>query len=113
MPPTLLPRILLALAGLGLLGICRLLLRGMLDRRRGWRVALRGRGDIIYDEFRDGVWQRINVPGEILAGSPGRLIYITRMPLPSWAAGRRHEIVSRIQSRLRPPEFVYDDGTAL
>ena len=80
------------------------------DFRRGWRVGHAGRDAMYYEEFRDGTWQRIDIDGEILMGKAHHAIYFDSIELPDWAAGRRDEIIERIKSEFRQPQYEYHDG---
>lgn len=108
-----------ALAAVALLGLVRR--RDELGGRRrgaaaGWRVGHRGRDMMYYEEWRDGAWQRLEISGEMLAGRAHHAIYFDAPQrwnaYPAWARHRRDEIIARITSELRPPDYVYVDAAA-
>lgn len=67
-----------------------------------------------YEELRDGSWQRISIDGEMLLGRAHHVIYFaspkTWLLYPEWARHRRAEIIARIQSQFREPDYEYADG---
>jgi hypothetical protein len=71
-----------------------------------------------YEELRDGTWERIDVDGEMLMGRAHHVIYFASperwQAYPAWAHGRRAEIIERITSEFREPEYEYHglDATA-
>ena len=71
----------------------------------GWRVGREGRDGMWYEERHDGVWQRIEVQGEMLMGRAHHVIYFDSIERwrqhPAWARGRRDEIIARIKSVFR------------
>lgn len=85
----------------------------MSDRERGWRVGHRGRDLMVYEEWRDGAWQRIDISGEMLIGDAHHAIYFASpqrwLEYPEWARHRRDEIMARIKSAFRPPDYTYAD----
>lgn len=82
------------------------------ERTRGWRVGHRGRDQMFYEEWRGGRWERIEISGEMLMGPAHHVIYFATpgqwSRYPEWAQGRRDEIIARIKSEFRPPEYEYD-----
>jgi len=85
------------------------------ERARGWRVGHQGRDEMYYEERIDGVWQRIRISGEMLMGRAHHVIYFASPPAwaqyPEWARHRRDEIIARIKSEFRPPDYEYQgDG---
>jgi hypothetical protein len=64
-----------------------------------------------YEELRDGVWERIHVDGEMLMGRAHHAIYFAAperwLEYPQWARTRRDEIVARITSEFREPDYEY------
>jgi len=81
------------------------------DAIRGWRVRHAGRDAFLYEELRDGAWVAIAVEGEMLVGRPHHVVFApaqTWRVYPQWARDRRDEIISRIKSQLRPPDYEYD-----
>jgi hypothetical protein len=61
-----------------------------------------------YEEFRDGVWHRIEIDGEMLVGKAHHVIYFGSLKFPEWAIERREEIIARIKSKFHPPQYEYD-----
>lgn len=61
-----------------------------------------------YEEFVDGSWRRLEIDGEMLVvGRAHHVIYFVSTHFPDWAADRREEIVARVKSKFRPPEYSY------
>jgi hypothetical protein len=87
------------------------------DKERGWRVGHQGRDVMFYEELRDGTWMRIPIEGEMLMGQAHHVIYFASpqrwLKYPEWAHHRREEIIARIKSEFRPPDYLYegDDAT--
>ena len=83
---------------------------------RGWRVGHQGRDRMYYEELRDGVWERIDVDGEMLMGRAHHVIYFASperwREYPSWASRRRDEIIARITSEFREPDYEYHGAGA-
>jgi hypothetical protein len=83
---------------------------------RGWRVGHRGRDGMYYEEPQGGTWQRIDIDGEMLTGRAHHVIYFASpeawQRYPEWARDRRDEIIARIKSEFRPPDYEYGDGGA-
>lgn len=65
-----------------------------------------------YEEFREGTWQRIEIDGEMLCGRAHHVIYFASAErwrsYPDWARIRRDEIIARITSEFREPDYEYD-----
>lgn len=84
------------------------------DRLRGWRVGHRGRDCMFYEEWREGTWQCIEIDGEMLLGRAHHIIYFPSpekwLAYPAWAQYRRDEIISRIKSEFREPDYEYHGG---
>lgn len=84
------------------------------DVARGWRVGHRGRDEMDYEELRDGRWERIPISGEMLMGRAHHVIYFASprawLAYPDWARHRRDEIVARVKSEFRPPDYEYLDA---
>lgn len=84
------------------------------DIARGWRVGHRGRDQMCYEERRDGRWQWIEIDGEMLTGRAHHVIYFASAEnwqrYPEWAWHRREEIIARIKSEFREPDYQYADG---
>ena len=77
-----------------------------------WRVGHTGRDCMYYEEFRKGRWERLEIPGEMLMGPAHHVIYFAtpdewEQRYPEWARDRRGEIIERIKSVFRPPEYEY------
>jgi hypothetical protein len=81
------------------------------ESQRGWRVGHFGRDSMFYDELVDGSWQRLQIDGEMLTGRAHHIIYFATeaewMNYPAWAQNRRDEIISRIKSEFREPDYEY------
>jgi hypothetical protein len=78
---------------------------------RGWRVGHQGRDRMYYEERHGGAWERIDIDGEMLMGKAHHVIYFASparwREYPPWARDRRPEIIQRITSEFRPPEYEY------
>ena len=65
-----------------------------------------------YEEWRDGVWRRIEIDGEMLIGRAHHIIYFDGVErwqsYPEWARPRRDEIIARIKSEFRKPDYEYE-----
>ena len=83
---------------------------------RGWRVGHRGRDQMVYEEHREGRWQWVVLDGEMQMGRAHHVIYFasaeTWLRYPEWARHRRDEIIARIKSQFREPDYEYADGRA-
>jgi hypothetical protein len=81
------------------------------EAARGWRVGHEGRDGLYYEERRDGRWQRLDIDGEMLLGETHHAVYLASpgrwRHYPDWARDRRDEIVARIRSEFRVPEYDY------
>ena len=86
------------------------------DERRGWRVGHEGRDRMYYEELYQGVWERIDVDGEMLMGRAHHVIYFATparwLEYPSWARDRRDEIIARITSEFREPDYEHNGVVA-
>ncbi|HCN77044.1 MAG TPA: hypothetical protein DIT13_07610 [Verrucomicrobiales bacterium] len=84
-----------------------------LDHERGWRVGHRGRDCMFYEELHAGAWQRLDISGEMLTGRAHHVIYFPTAKawsqMPEWARDRREEIIARIKSEFREPDYEYAD----
>jgi hypothetical protein len=82
------------------------------DGKRGWHVGHHGRDQMYYEEFVDGTSRRIPISGEMLVGRPHHVIYFASSEewreYPEWARDRRDEIIGRIKSELREPDYEYN-----
>lgn len=66
----------------------------------------------MYYEERHGFrWERIDIDGEMLMGEAHHAIYFATperwLTYPAWARDRREEIIARITSEFRPPDYEY------
>ena len=81
------------------------------EEARGWRVGHRGRDQMYYEEKIGGVWQRLEMDGEMLTGRAHHVIYFASAEVwrgyPEWARERREEIVARVNSVFREPDYEY------
>jgi hypothetical protein len=81
------------------------------EGQRGWRVGHRGRDQMYYEELHQGVWERIEIDGEMLTGRAHHVIYFATperwLAYPPWARERRAEITARITSEFREPDYEY------
>lgn len=81
------------------------------EEARGWRVGHRGRDLMFYEEKVAGVWQRLEIDGEMLTGRAHHVIYLASAEVwrgyPEWARERREEIVARVKSVFREPDYEY------
>lgn len=79
---------------------------------RGWRTFHHGPTRIRYEEWMDGAWEGFDVDGEALMGRPYHAISLPTpdewAALPTWAHGRRDEIVARIRGAFREPDYTYE-----
>jgi hypothetical protein len=79
-----------------------------------WCVGHTGRDMIFYEETHHGQTQRIAIDGEMLSGRAHHVIYFaspeTWQRYPEWARHRRAEIIARIKSQFREPDYEYTDG---
>ena len=78
----------------------------------GWHVGHRGRDQMYYEEFVDGAARRMMLDGEMLTGRAHHVIYFAspeqwQREAPEWARERRDEIIARIKSEFREPDYEY------
>jgi hypothetical protein len=82
-----------------------------------WRVGHVGRDGMYYEELRDGKWERLEIDGEMLTGRAHHVIYFGSRQNwqrhPEWARGRRDEIIDRIKTAFRIPDYEYDGESIL
>lgn len=82
------------------------------DSSAVWRTGHVGRHDMYYEELRNGTWERLRLDGEMMMGRAHHVIYFgTReawKKTPEWAHGRRDEIIDRVKSVFRIPNYEYD-----
>ncbi len=76
-----------------------------------WRVGHTGRDCMFYEELRASVWERIEIDGEMLMGRAHHVIYFASerrwIAYPEWTHGRSDEIIARIKSQFREPDYEY------
>jgi hypothetical protein len=64
-----------------------------------------------YEEKVAGVWHRLVIDGEMLTGRAHHVIYFASPEVwrgyPEWARERRDEIVARVKSVFREPDYEY------
>jgi hypothetical protein len=76
-----------------------------------WRVGHQGRDRMYYEERHHGDWERIEIEGEMLMGTAHHVIYFASperwQSYPDWARHRRAEIIDRVKSAFRPPDYEY------
>lgn len=76
-----------------------------------WRVGHQGRDGMYYEEEVGNAWRRIDIDGELLTGRAHHAVYLAGpeqwQQYPDWARDRRDEIVARIRSQFRPPDYDY------
>lgn len=79
----------------------------------GWRVSHTGRDQMLYEERANGAWRSLVIDGEMLLGPAHHVIYFRSADewtrYPDWAQGRRDEIIARIKSQFRPPDYEYHE----
>lgn len=79
-----------------------------------WRVGHRGRDMMYYEENVNGRWERLDIDGEMLMGQAHHVIYFASKErwesYPEWARHRRTEIITRIKSEFRAPDYEYHGG---
>jgi hypothetical protein len=70
-----------------------------------------------YEELRDGKWERLNLDGEMLMGRAHHIVYFGNREdwkkHPEWAHGRRDEIIDRIKTAFRIPDYEYSGEAVL
>jgi len=64
---------------------------------------------MFYEELHDGTWHRIEIDGEMLMGRAHHVIYFGTTNFPDWARARRDEIIHRVKSEFRAPDYEYVD----
>ena len=78
---------------------------------REWRVGHVGRDRMYYEEQHEGEWRRLEFEGEMLGGRAHHAVYLASperwMSYPDWARDRRDEILARIKSEFREPDYEY------
>ena len=76
-----------------------------------WRVGHRGRDMMYYEEKIGGNWERLDISGEMLMGRAHHVIYFADaehwQTYPEWVRHRRMEIIARIKSDFRAPDYEY------
>ncbi len=85
-------------------------LRGRRNERRGWRVTCASPVGWAYEEKRDGVWEGITFPELGDFREPPHVIDLGAASKweahPAWMRDRRDEIITRVRSELKRPQFV-------
>src|SRR5262249_44394048 len=81
-------------------------------RFRGFFVTREGRDNILYEERRAGVTQRLTIHGELMAYGP-YVVYVPneeewKKETREWAHGRRTEIVENVKRALGTENYEYD-----
>jgi hypothetical protein len=70
---------------------------------------------MFYEELHDGAWERIDIDGEMLMGRAHHVIYFASpdawRAYPAWARDRRDEIIARITSEFREPDYEYNGAS--
>jgi len=65
-----------------------------------------------YEERVQGQWQHLEISGEMLTGRAHHVIYFASaaswQSYPAWAKHRREEIIGRIKSAFREPDYEYE-----
>ncbi len=81
-----------------------------------WRVGHQGRDMMYYEERHGGTWLRLEIQGEMLMGRAHHVIYFDPPARwqyhPEWARDRREEIIARIKSEFREPDYEYADNVS-
>ncbi len=89
----------------------------MSEIKRGWRVGHHGRDCLFYEELHGIAWQRIEISGEMLMGPTHHVIYFASAKewkkYPDWANQHRDEIMARIKSEFREPDYKYYEDSNL
>jgi hypothetical protein len=85
------------------------------NQQQTWRVGHHGRDAMYYEEMIGGSWQRIDIDGEMLMGRAHHVIYFASAEqwqrYPEWARHRRNDIIARIKSEFREPDYEYQMET--
>jgi hypothetical protein len=83
---------------------------------QGWRVGHQGRDQMYYEERHAGEWWRLEIQGEMLMGPAHHVIYFDSpaawQQYPAWARHRRAEIIARIMTVFRSPDYEYHGASA-
>jgi hypothetical protein len=84
------------------------------DERRGWRMRSVKKGEWAYEEKKAGAWA--GIPFIELAEPEKKSPHVIGIPrtatwetFPAWASTRRDEIISRIKSELKAPEYLFNE----
>jgi hypothetical protein len=91
--------------------------RRMFLLKNGWYAGRRGRDLLYYQEVADGVLRELDVGGEMLCGKPSHIVYVPsehgwNEKQPQWAYGRRTEIIRRMKSLLKEPDYRYEEANS-
>ncbi len=79
----------------------------------GWYVEHNGRCGIFYYELYSLKIKKIFIDGEILIGIPSYVLYIPNDDdwlnnYPNWASSKKEEIIKRIKTKFKEPEYSYE-----
>jgi hypothetical protein len=85
--------------------------RFYLFKTRGYYVTREGRDVIQYQELRDGKVHRLTIGGEMVVKGP-HVVYVPteaewQQWMPSWAQGRREEIIEKVRRALGNKNYAY------
>lgn len=85
------------------------------EARRGWRLRCLRAGNWAYEERKGPEWRRGFVLSEVTDyREPPHHLQIMNSArwteYPDWTHGRREEILSRIRSELKEPDYVLQDA---
>lgn len=82
------------------------------DSGPGWRVLHFGLHHLIYKERIAGRWERLEIGGEMLDGTPHHVIYFDSAAkwrsYPEWVRDRRSQIIGRVKEACPPPDYAYE-----
>ena len=80
------------------------------ESKRGWRIKARGAGAFAYEEKRQGIWVGFTMDELTDYREPPHHLQIMCSArwseYPDWAHARREEILRRIRSELKEPDYV-------
>lgn len=87
------------------------------ETKMNWRIRHEGRDAIYYEELHEGTWRGFELGGEMLIGPAHHAICFGSLAEwnlnPEWTHGRRDEIVARVKSVCRPPDYEYEGEAIL
>ena len=78
------------------------------DQKRGWKVKKEGNGNQKYLELDGNNWRSITFNCEMYSnGAPRHTIIISKDwgTYPDWAQAKKNEIITRLRSVLKEPEY--------